>query len=172
MINQDNNVWENKTVSHNGELVRETKPKTSTLDINFKRVLSVWPFVILFAVLGLVGGYIYLRYVDVVYNVSTSINIEQREEVSIGQAFFGSSRDPFNDKIAYFKSPSLIIQLVDKLGLQYHSEARGRFKDKDFYGLINWKILNSVPDFTPDITFTITPKGNSFNYKYGDTKGN
>lgn len=171
MINHDNNIWENKTVSHNGEVVRESKPKTSSVDINFRRVLSVWPYVIVFAFLGLLGGYIYLRYVDVVYNVSTSINIEQREEVSLGHALFGSTRDPFNDKIAYFKSPSLAIQLVDKLGLQYRAEAKGRFKDKDFYGLIGWKVLNAEEGFTPDITFTVYPKENSFEYKHDSARG-
>src|SRR5205085_5887460 len=112
------------------------------VDINLRRVLSVCPYVILCALLGFVIGNIYLRYVNTVYFVSTSISIEQKEEVSLGQALFGSPRDPFNDKIAYFRSPSLAAQLVDSLGLQYHAEAQGRFKNKNFYGLIKWSVLN------------------------------
>ena len=43
-------------------------------------------------------------------------NIEEKDEISIGQALLGQSgRDPLNDRIAYFKSPSLSMQLVDSL---------------------------------------------------------
>ncbi len=171
MNNQDNNIWEPNPSPQLNATHNAAKAKTGTLDINFRRILSVWPFVLASAFLGLVCGLIYLRYVDVVYNVSTSINIEQKEELSLGQAFIGTSRDPFNDKIAYFKSPSLALKLVDKLGLEYQVEAKGRFKDKNFYGFIKWNILNVADsNIIPDLNFVILPKKNGFEYTYDGKK--
>lgn len=171
MNNQDNNIWEPNPSPQLIAAPNAVKAKTGSLDINFRRIISVWPFVLGSAFLGLICGLIYLRYVDVVYNVSTSINIEQKEELSLGQAFIGTSRDPFNDKIAYFKSPSLALRLVDKLGLEYHAEAKGRFKDKDYYGIIKWSVLNLADsNFIPDIIFVINPKKNGFEYTYEGKK--
>ncbi len=171
MNNQDNNIWEPNPSPQLNASPNSSKAKTGTLDINFRRIISVWPFVLGSALLGLICGLIYLRYVDVVYNVSTSINIEQKEELSFGQAFIGTSRDPFNDKIAYFKSPSLALRLVDKLGLQFQAEAKGRFKDKDYYGIIKWNILNIADsNAIPDLNFVITPSKNGFEYLYEGKK--
>ncbi len=172
MIKQDNNVWENKTITADKEPARQAAPAASSIDIDIRRILSVWPFVILFALLGFAAGNIYLRYVDTIYYVSTSISMEQKEEVSIGQAVFGSARDPFNDKIAYFKSPTLASQLVTSLGLQYHAVAKGRFKDKDFYGLIKWSILPNQTGNIPLLNFIITPNENGFHFKADAEEGN
>ena len=132
--------------------------RTNSFDIDFRRVISIWPYILLFGLLGYLVGSIYLRYLNFVYIVNTSLTIEQREELSIGQAFFGSQRDPFNDKIAYFRSPSLAAKLVDSLGLQYVSEAQGRFKNKDFYGIIKWHIVKDPGEDVPEINFSIMPK--------------
>lgn len=104
MIKEDNNVWEGGAPMQNEkEVPNQTRLRTNNIDIDFRRVLSIWPYILLFGLLGYIAGSVYLRYINVVYIVNTSLTIEEKQEVSIGQAFFGSQRDPFNDKIAYFK---------------------------------------------------------------------
>ena len=172
MMKDDYNVWENKTVNADNE-TQPLKPRANSFDIDFRRILSVWPFILLFGGLGYIAGSLYLRFTDVVYVLTTSISIEEKQEVSIGQAFFGSPRDPFNDKIAYFKSPSLAAQLIDSLGLQYNAHAQGRFKDKDFYGIIKWHIIkNNESAETPELKFSIMPKNDGFHFKTDSTEGN
>ncbi|MFT3909016.1 MAG: polysaccharide biosynthesis tyrosine autokinase [Ferruginibacter sp.] len=150
-----------------------SKPRVNSIDIDFRRVLSVWPFIVLFGILGYLAGLIYLRYADTVYNVTTSISIEQDQEVTIGQALFGNTRDPFNDKVAFFKSPTLAAMLVDSLGLQYNAQTHGRFKNKDFYGLIKWMVIKDKPtDEVPEFNFSIMPeKDGSFTFKSDTTSG-
>lgn len=167
MSKEDFNVWENKNMNTDKEMNTPSKPRVNSIDIDFRRVLSVWPFIVLFGILGYLAGLIYLRYSDNVYNVTTSISIEENQEVTIGQALFGNTRDPFNDKIAFFKSPTIAAQVVDTLGLQYNAQAQGRFKNKNFYGLIKWYIINDyLQKETPEISFSIMPNAkNGFHYK-------
>lgn len=175
MIKEDFNVWENRNMSADKDNSgQQAKPRTNSIDIDFRRVISTWPFILLFAVFGYIAGILYLRYSATVYVVSTSISIEEDQEVTIGQALFGNTRDPFNDKIAFFKSPTIAALLVDTLGLQYNAQAQGRFKNKDFYGIIRWYIIKNKPtDNTPEINFSIMPENDGFNYKAdtGEGKG-
>ena len=171
MIRDENNIWE--TNPTNKEVVNTTqeKSRSNSLDIDFRRILSTWPFILLFGLLGYAVGSIYLRYASTIYSVSTSISIEEKEEVSLGQAFFGNPRDPFNDRIAYFKSPSLAAQLVDSLGLQFNAEAQGRFRNKNFYNIIKWKIYTNPGEQTPEINFSILPKDKGFHFVSGKIEG-
>jgi capsular exopolysaccharide synthesis family protein len=172
-MKDDHNVWENKTVVIDRDNVQPGKLRTNSLDIDFRRLLSVWPFILLFGLLGYAVGSIYMRYANTIYSVNTSISIQQKDEVSIGQVLFGNQRDPFNDKIAYLKSPALSAIIVDSLGLQYKAEAQGRFKNKSFYSIINWKIINSVRGKeVPEINFSIMPNENGFHFISGDLEGN
>ncbi|MEO7523980.1 MAG: polysaccharide biosynthesis tyrosine autokinase [Ferruginibacter sp.] len=167
MSKDDFNVWENKNMNNDREMNAPAKPRVNSIDIDFRRVLSVWPFIVLFGILGYLAGLIYMRYADTVYNVTTSISIEQNQEVTIGQALFGNTRDPFNDKVAFFKSPTMAAMLIDSLGLQYRAQTHGRFKNKDFYGLIKWTVLKDKPtDEVPELNFTIMPeKDGGFTFK-------
>lgn len=173
MSKDDFNVWENKNMNGDKEINMPSKPRVNSIDIDFRRVLSVWPYIILFGVIGYVSGMLYLRYTDIVYNVTTSISIEEDQEVTIGQAFFGNSRDPFNDKIAFFKSPTIAAQLVDSLGLRYNAQAQGRFKNKDFYSLIKWYIIKkAAAEEVPEINFSIMPDKDGFHFTTDSTDGN
>ncbi len=158
-MKEDRNIWESSSATSPQTKSNVTATTNSHyLDIDIRRVFSVWPYIL---VLGLAGWWVaklYLRYVHTVYSVSTSINLQQQQEVSIGQALYGSARDPFNDQIAYFKSPTLATQLVDSLGLQYNSIAKGTFKDKDCYGIIRWSIVQHPKP----LQFTLTPQKNGF----------
>ena len=173
MSKEDFNVWENKNMNGaDKDAAQPAKLSTNAIDIDFRRVISVWPFIVLFAVLGYVAGMLYLRYASTVYSVTTSISIEETKEVSIGQALFGTTRDPFNDKIAFFKSPTLTALLVDSLGLQYNAQAQGRFKNKDFYGIIKWYIIKKYPgEDVPEMNFSIMPEKDGFHYKSDSTEG-
>lgn len=167
----DHNVWESKTSGTDNIPEISATPKSGSLDIDFRRILSAWPYVLLFAFLGFLCGSLYLRYAHNVYKVSTSLTIEEKQEVSIGQALFGNQRDPFNDRIAYIKSPSLAFKLVDSLGLQYKAEAKGRLKDRDFYKLIKWFVISNTSEDDPEINFTIEARDNDFTYKSGSETG-
>jgi capsular exopolysaccharide synthesis family protein len=169
---KDDNVWDSRTsMAVENEAAPSGKLRTNSLDIDFRRIISVWPYILLCGLLGYLAGSIYMRYASTIYSVSTSISIEEKEEVSIGQAFFGNQRDPFNDKIAYFKSPTLAAILVDSLGLQYNAEAQGRFKNKNFYGIIRWYILNTNKEDVPEINFSIMPKNDGFHFVSGKIEG-
>ncbi|MEO5967791.1 MAG: polysaccharide biosynthesis tyrosine autokinase [Ferruginibacter sp.] len=170
-MREDKNVWEGKVSSSDQGSVSPSSNKTGGFDIDFRRILSAWPFVILFGFLGFLAGSIYLRYAKTEYNVSTSIIMEEKQEVTIGQALFGSARDPFNDRIAYLKSPVLALKLVDSLGLQYNTEAKGHLKSRDFYGLISWFIINKPSDKVPEISFTVDANDKDFTYTYGSETG-
>lgn len=173
MSNNDYNVWENRNMNTSSEKepIQPAKLRTNSIDIDFRRVISVWPFILLFGVLGYFAGMLFLRYSDIVYIVNTSISIEEDQEVTIGQALFGNTRDPFNDKIAFFKSPTIALQVVDTLGLQYHAQAQGRFKNKDFYGIIKWYVVKQDPaEEVPEINFSIIPQKEGFKLKTDNTE--
>jgi len=174
-MKEDKNIWEgNKAnVSEPEYYVKNNQNSNtgSSFDIDFRRILALWPFILLFGMLGFALGSIYLRYITPVYTLSTSISIEDKTEISLGQAFLGSSRDPFNDRIEYFKSPALAAELVENLGLQYKSVSQGRFKNKDFYGIIKWQILDVIDQDPPEISFSILPKKNGFHYISGKSEG-
>ncbi len=170
MKKEDYNVWEGQTTLTEKDPTNEGLLKGG-LDIDFRRILSAWPYVLLFAFLGFLAGSIYLRYVENIYHVSTSITIEEKQEVAIGQAIFGTTRDPFNDKIAFFKSPTLALKLVDSLGLQYKAEAKGRLKDRNFYSLIKWFIINKDNEDVPEINFTLEAQKDFFNYTANASSG-
>ncbi len=167
-MSNDNNIWEPKAES---TVQNTTKLNTNGLDLDFRRVISIWPFILLFGLIGYSVGNIFLRYSTNVYTVSTSISLEENQEVSIGQALYGNPRDPFNDKIAYFKSPVLAQKLVDSLGLQYNSESQGKFKNSTFYKLIKWKILLKPNEEIPEINFSIFPNKAGFHFVSKNIEG-
>ena len=171
MIKEDN-VWEGKS-SQGSKQGEQPKLSTNALDIDFRRILSIWPFIILFGLLGYAAGSIYLRYANTIYTVSTSISIEEKQEVSLGQAIFGNPRDPFNDRVAYFKSPTMAARLVDSLGLQYKAEAQGRFRNKSFYKIIQWKIIQEdTTHEAPEINFSLVSRDSGFHFVSGSIEGN
>lgn len=172
MSKEDKNIWEGNTSSRNeSDYIRTAKTGASALDIDLRRILALWPFILLFGLLGFAVGSIYLRYITPIYTLSTSISIEDKAEISLGQALLGSARDPFNDRIEYFKSPTLAAKLVDSLGLQYNAVSQGRFKNKDFYGIIRWEILTQNEEDPDEINFSILPNKNGFKYVAGKENG-
>jgi capsular exopolysaccharide synthesis family protein len=167
----DQNIWDGNVFKPELESNNNVKVVNPAFDIDFKRILGLWPFILLFGLLGYAVGVIYLRYITPIYTISTSISLEENQEVSLGQVLFGSNKDPLNDKIAYFKSPTLASQLIDSLGINYHAESQGRFKNKDYYGIIRWQILSAIESEIPEISFSILPKKNGFKFISGSISG-
>lgn len=164
MNNTDNNIWEsNQPSSYIPGYVQGGGANTG-VDVNIRRIVATWPFMILFGIISYALGNLYLRYATVQYTVSTSISLEQKDEMSLNKILVGNVRDPFNDKVAFFKSPTLALQLVDSLGLQYNAIAQGRFKDKNFYKVVNWRIITAPNQEPPLISFTIINKKNGFHF--------
>ncbi len=173
MSNIENNIWEGEKKIDSKASSKGNASPSSSFDVDVRRIIALWPFILLFGLLGYAVGAVYLRYVSPIYTVSSSISFADNiNELSIDKALFGSGKDPLNDKIAYLKSPTLISKVIDSLGLQFHSESQGRFKNKDFYGIIKWQILAENTDMaTPEINFSILPSINGFKFFYGNVKG-
>ena len=172
MNREDANVWEKRRPGYEYDSVPISNPSSSSVDIDFKRVLSIWPFILLFGLIGYAVGNIYIRYSTENYIASTSLSLEDKEEISLTKALFGDINESFNDKIEFLKSPSLSFKVVDSLQLQYSSKAQGRFKDKDFYSTIKWKILNLNDAEDPEISFTIFPGKNGIRFVSDSIQGN
>jgi capsular exopolysaccharide synthesis family protein len=173
MQREDQNIWEpgSRGMTEYPDRLTNTTTQVGGMDIDIRRIFSIWPFIILFGLLGYAVGSIYLRYASVIYTVSTGLSIEEKQEVSLGQAFFGNPRDPFNDRVEYLKSPAVAAQLVDSLGLQYNADAQGRFRNKNFYKIIRWRFLLNPGEEVPEFKFTIIPRGDGFRYIWGKTEG-
>lgn len=167
------NIWEPKDA--NKEMLvssKEKNPSASSFDLDIRRIIGLWPFILLFGLLGYALGSVYLRYVTPIYTVSSAISFDDNSnDLTLGKVLFGSNKDPLNDKIAYLKSPTLASKIIDSLGLQYHAESQGRFKNKDFYGIIKWKIIKeNEEDIIPEINFSIVPDKEGFVFSYGNVK--
>jgi tyrosine-protein kinase Etk/Wzc len=170
MDKQDQNPWESyPNLKNTSELVEKNSSKR-ILDIQYRRVLSVWPYMFLCAIMSAIVASIYLRYQIDIFELSTSIVVEEDQEVSIGKALF-STRDPLNNQVAILKSPALSRRVVDSMGLNYHTKADGRFLDKDLYETFSWKIIEKDSLNTSLLSFDVFPKGQNFNWVSGNQKG-
>lgn len=172
MNREDANVWEKRRGGYEYDSVPMSTASAGSVDIDFKRMLSIWPFILLFGLIGYAVGNIFLRYTNETYIASTSLSLDDKEEISLTKVLFGDINQSFNDKIEFLKSPSLAYRVVDSLQLQYSAKAQGRFKDKNFYGILKWRILNISDPEDPEIDFTIFPKKNGFRYVAGSIEGN
>lgn len=171
MAQADNNPWESYPNYRNVSELAERNARRNVWDIQYRRILSVWPLMIISGVLLMIGAATYLRYQTDVYQLSTSIVVEDGQEMGLGQALF-SNRDPLNNQIAILKSPALARRVVDSMGLNYHVKINGRFKDKELFQNISWRILNR-PDSLNGVLlqFEGTPVQNGFRWKSGTATG-
>jgi len=170
MDKQDQNPWESyPNLKNTTELVEKNTSK-KVLDVQYRRVLSVWPYMIVAAIVCAILASIYLRYQIDIFELSTSIVVEEDQEVSIGKALF-STRDPLNNQVAILKSPALSRRVVDSMGLNYHAKADGRFLDKDLYETYSWKIIEKDSSNTSLLSFDVFPKGQNFTWVSGNKKG-
>lgn len=172
MNREDANVWEKRRPGYEYDSAPIANNSSGSVDIDFKRMLSIWPFILLFGLIGYAVGNIFLRYSNENYIASTSLSLDDKEEISLSKALFGDINQSFNDKIEFLKSPSLAYNVVDSLQLQYSSKAQGRFKDNDFYGTLRWRIMNVTTADDPEMNFTIFPKKTGFRFVTDSSEGN
>jgi capsular exopolysaccharide synthesis family protein len=169
------NPWENNIENNTFSQQKHNLVVNKSLnDIDFRRLLSIWPYALISAIICFGIGKLYTRYIVTTYVVATKINIQQKEEITIQQAVSGTTRDPFNDRIAYLKSPALSINVVDSLQLMYNTTLIGKFKDKSLYGIIRWRILN--PDYERlsenNFNFSILPENGKLQLVYNGKRVN
>jgi capsular exopolysaccharide synthesis family protein len=162
--------WESYPNYRNVNDLAQTNARKMVWDIQYRRVLSVWPWMIVSAFLFLLGAWGYLRYQNDVYEVNAGIVVEDNQEITLGQALF-STRDPLNNQIAVLQSPTLMKRVVDSMGLNYRAIIKGRFKDKDLYGAIEWKVLDRPSDDKSPVRFEIKSDSSGFEWVSGNLKG-
>ena len=142
----------------------------SAWDIQYRRILQVWPWMIPFGLIFLSVAWFYLRYQDDVYSVRSSIVIQQDLEMLNANIY--STKDPLNDNIARLRSPTLMKRVVDTMGLQYQAEVHGAIKTRNMYDDVKWKVLNRVPGSSAGLLFEVEEKGNKgFQWKSGNQTG-
>ena len=166
----EKNPWENYPNYRNVNELAQTNARKTVWDIQYRRVLSVWPWMLVSAFIFLAGSWVYLRYQNDVYEMNAGIVVEDNQEITLGQALF-SSRDPLNNQIAVLQSPTLMKRVVDSMGLNYRAYIKGRFKDKDLYGTIEWKVLDRPGGDPSYIQFEAKGDSSGFSWSSGTLKG-
>ena len=171
MNKEQKNPWENNSIESVTSSLNSTFSNRTLNDIDVRRIISIWPYILFMAIIGFTAGRVYTKYMVDNHTVATKVNIQQKEEISLQQAVIGTSRDPFNDKIGFLKSPAISYNVVDRLNLMYNSILKGRFKDKSLYGIIQWKIINDTLSQAPknNFSFSIIRKGEQFMLIYKNT---
>ncbi len=166
----EKNPWEvNQEIDYvTGHVPVAPKKAASAFDIQYRRILSVWPWMIPAGLLFLAAAWFYLRYQDDVYRVSASI-VLQDPAMNAGNMY--SSRDPINDNIARLRSPTLMKRVVDTMGLQYNTKVKGNIKDRLLYDEVQWKVVSREPGFNTLLSFEVEITGNGFQWKYGSQTG-
>jgi tyrosine-protein kinase Etk/Wzc len=170
----EKNPWESSeaVAELNSNPIQPVAPRKNTKvwDIHYRRVLSVWPWMIPAGLLFLLCTWVWLRYQVDRYQVSASMIVSEQSQIANAalNAGFSGNRDPINDNIARMRSPNLLKQLVDTLGLNYHAIRKGKFKHTDLYGKIQWKVINNE---SASLSFEVFPNQSGFKWKTGSLQG-
>ncbi|HMP87969.1 MAG TPA: hypothetical protein PKE63_11885, partial [Lacibacter sp.] len=167
----DKNPWDTEQEQGylHGPAVSLPRKSTNVWDIQYRRVLSVWPWMIPAGLLFWAAAWFYLRYQDDVYRVSASI-VLQDPAFAVMNPY--SSRDPINDNIARLRSPTLMKRVVDTMGLQYKAMVKGNIKDRDIYDDIRWYKPTQTPTNSPALSFEVIQTNEAgFRWKSGNQEG-
>jgi capsular exopolysaccharide synthesis family protein len=165
----ERNPWENEPGADYLQGIPVSQPRKSNTvwDIHYRRILSVWPWMIPAGLLFFAAAWLYLRYQDDVYRVGASI-VMQDQATAVNMY---SSRDPINDNIARLKSPTLMKRVVDTMGLQFKALVKGNIKDRYLYDEISWRIVNADPGTSGYLSFDVTVTNTGFDWKSGNQTG-
>ncbi|MBU6158742.1 MAG: polysaccharide biosynthesis tyrosine autokinase [Bacteroidetes bacterium] len=146
------------------------RKSASAWDIQYRRILQVWPWMLPSGLLFLAVAWFYLRYQNDIYSVSSSIVIQDQSALQAANYF--ASKDPINDNIARLKSPTLMKRVVDTLGLQYQGVVRGTIKTREIYSDVKWQVLNRAPGTYAGLSFDVERIGErGFKWKSGNQTG-
>lgn len=168
----DNNPWEADKEPQQqyvaGSYASNPRKSASVWDIQYRRILQVWPWMIPAGLIFLAVAWFYLRYQDDIFSVKSSIVIQDQSSV----ANMYSAKDPINDNIARLKSPTLMKRVVDTMGLQYQAVVHGTIKSRNMYDDVRWKVLNRTPGTSEGLSFEVEEKGETgFKWKSGKQTG-
>ncbi|MFY7880422.1 MAG: GumC family protein [Lacibacter sp.] len=167
----ERNPWEIQSDTDMNQVTTPVSPRKNVKvwDIHYRRVLSIWPWMIPSGLLFLFCSWLWLRYQIEIYQVSASMIVSDQEQVLASANIQPNfTRDPINDNIARMRSPNLLKRLVDTMGLNYHVVKRGRFKNTDLYGAVSWKIISSNPIA---IAFDVRPLNKGFQWNSDNQSG-
>lgn len=168
----DKNPWESQQDSDFivAPVASRARKASTAWDIHYRRILSVWPWMIPAGLLFLAAAWFYLRYQDDVYKVSASIVLQDPSTFQVVNMY--SNRDPINDNIARLRSPTLMKRVVDTMGLQYQAKVVGNIKDRFLYDEVKWKILNATPGReSSGLMFEVETTERGFRWKSGNQTG-
>jgi capsular exopolysaccharide synthesis family protein len=166
----NHNPWDSRPVEKEQYNFAPKAVKKNVLDIQPQRILAIWPLIVLGGLLGFFISWTYLRYSVNIYEVSTSVVLENNKEMGPLEAIY-STKDPLNDQIALLKSPTVANRVVNQLFLQYHTLVKGKFKDKELFTQIKWQKISADSGTKNFVSFDVKPMGNEFIWISGNTSG-
>lgn len=165
---QDTNPWESDR-SHPTMAATTTVSKkitrTNASDIDLRRLLALWPWVIVSILLATIAAFTYLRYAVPVYQSTIQVSMKGDDQaLNLGTSSIFDTRNPLNDKIDLLKAPTTVLYVVDSLNLEYSAVLKGKIKDRDLYKRMEWRILNAN---TPlPYTIIVKPQDNHLSFKW------
>ena len=117
--------------------------RRNAFDIDFRRLLYLWPYVIASVVLAGILAKVYLRYSVPVYESKLSVSMQGNDQgIPLGTTSLFDTRNPMQDKADLLAAPTTLKLVVDSLRLEYAAIAKGRIKDMDLYRKLSWRIIN------------------------------
>lgn len=151
-MNVDHNPWEgSETGSGTGSALSDQLLQAAALgnvrrnafDIDFRRLLYLWPWVLGGIILAFIGAKVYLRYTVPVYEASVKVSMTGDEQgINLGTSSIFDTRNPMQDRADLLSAPTTLKMVVDSLDLHYSAMLQGRIKDKDLYKRLRWQVLN------------------------------
>jgi tyrosine-protein kinase Etk/Wzc len=178
MSTADFNPWESNTTSNNEEINSNPQPKNvlkrKVIDIQYTRILAIWPYMLLSGIVLFFMGWLYLRYTINIYQASTSVVLDDNAALNPALVNPGLAglRDPLNNQIALLKSNTVASKVVLKNNLQYHTYLKGKVKDKELFEEMKWYVSSSISDNREKLVITLFPKNlDNFEWKCGNATG-
>ena len=118
----------------------------------FTRIIPFWPILLLAFILGLLGGFIYLRYQVPVYDINAKLVVNddsQEKGANLIELFKLETRNlslEAEREMAILNSRDLIGKVVSKLQLNVQYRQKGFVKSGQFFNNIPFKLLLQNPD--------------------------
>ncbi len=170
MATTDHNPWEKTGQAQPTANFIADVVKKNVLDIQLKRILSIWPIYVIGALIAFFISWTYLRYQVNIFEVATSVVLENNKEMGALESIY-STKDPLNDQIALLKSPTVAKRVVDKLNLNYHAFVKGQFKDRELFTKIKWSSSGISTDKKNLLNFKLKPNLNGYSWTMKNTSG-
>lgn len=155
----------------------ENSTRSQPLSLNTNDLLLIlrknWCFLIFFVLLGILGAFSYIRWVQPKYSASSILKLEIRKESGLlGMAMPNEeASDNFNDlsgEVEFIKSNLIYDDVIKKLNLKVSYHQEGKLKDEEKFNnspftiSYNDKTTSEVLDKKIRIKFTSLKK-----FKYG-----